>query len=262
MTVAIFNETFVGISELKLQRISDGFIYNLPIPATFAVQDNKQQMIQRTKSSQGRTVRSGAYIKGEEPLLTVDYNYMQPELIAMRAGNTFEEATYNIEIVRTVTVSQSTYPGAATGFLGHGMPADQADSRGAIREAGGLSVQLTQANYSTDISTTTNTFAQGQHGALKFSPDLMGQVVSLIMPHSVTGLGLGDGLIGEHKLVAHLSDTQNMVWVFTASNITISSDGSGFTPDAETLQLPFFLNILPGGCRTWNLYSTNQKVKC
>jgi hypothetical protein len=187
---------------------------------------------------------------------------MQPELIAMRAGNTFEEATYNIQIARTVNVTQLTYAGAANGYLGYGMPADQANSRGAIREAGGLSIQLTQADYADDLSALTNTFAQGQHGALKFSPDLMGEVVSLIMPHSVTGLGLGDGLIGEHKLVAHLSDTQNMVWVFVASNITISSDGSGFTPDAETLQLPFFLNILPGGCRTWNLYSTNQKVKC
>lgn len=178
-------------------------------------------------------------------------------------GNQFEQATYPIEIARTLEITKTTYAGAETGFLGHGMVADQTNSVGAIREPGGLSIQLARVPYATsDWDALTNTFAQGQHGALKFSEDLIGQVASFVMPHSVTGLALGDELIGEHKIVAHLADTQNRIWVFTATNVTINVEGAGFDPSAETLQLPFFLNLPPGGCRTWNLYSTNQKVKC
>lgn len=264
MTIAVFNETFVGISELKFQRISDNRVLNLPTPANFVIQENKQQKIQRTKSTQGRAVRASSFITGEEPSLQVEYSHSQPEILAFRMGNQFETNTYNIKIARTLEINQSSYQGAELGQLGHGMPADQVDTVASIRKPGALSTALTRVPYATFTASTTQTFAQGADGALKFSDDLVTarEVVSLIMPLEVTGLALGDGLVGAHRMVAHLVDTSNLVWVLIADNVTTNTEGSAFDPSAENLQLNFFLNNPPGACRAWNMYSTNQKVKC
>jgi hypothetical protein len=264
MTISVFNETFVGISELKFQRISDDRVLNLPTPANFVIQENKQQKIQRTKSTQGRVVRASSFITGEEPSLVIEYSHAQPEIMAFRMGNQFETDTYEIRIARTLEITKTSFEGAEIGQLGHGMPADQAGTAASIRKAGALSTPLTRVPFNTFTAATTATFSQGADGALKFSEDLVAakEIVSLVMPMQVTGLALGDGLVGAHRMVAHMVDTNNLVWVLIADNVTTNTEGSAFDPSAETMQLNFFLNNPPGACRAWNMYSTNQKVKC
>lgn len=264
MTVSVFNESFVGISELKFQRISDNFVLNLPTPANFVVQEGKQQKIQRTKSAQGRTVRASTYISGEEPTLSVDYMHSQPEIMAFRMGNQFEESLYDIRIARTIEVTKNSYAGAEDGYLGHGIEADDEGAVASLREPAGLSVPLVRVAFAAFDPTATRSFAVGANGAMKFSNDLVAarEVISAIIPHQVTGLAFGDGLVGPHRVVANLVDTQNRVWVFTADNVTPNVEGSAFDPSAETMQLPFFVNNPPGACRGWNLNSTGQKVKC
>jgi hypothetical protein len=264
MTITVFNESFVGLSELKLQRISDGRVLHLPTPANFVVQENKQQKIQRTKSSQGRTVRANTFIAGEEPVLNIDYNFMQPELIALRMGNQFEQKTYPIQIARTIEVTKEGYAGAEEGYLGYGMPADQPEAKASYRQMGKNSIPLTRVAYNSFDPSATLTFAQGANGALKFSSDISqnNETVSLVLPLEVTGIALGDELVGAHRVVAHLVNTSNYVWVFTAYNVTPNVEGSALDPNAEAIQLPFFINNPPGECRGWNLTFTNQKVKC
>ena len=264
MTVKVFNETFVGVSELKFQRISDKRVLNLPTPANFVVQENKQQRIQRTKSSQGRMVRAGSYIVGEEPVLNVSYSFLQPEIIAFRLGNQFEESTFDISIARTIEVIKEDYDPAETGDLGFGMPANQVDTEASMREGGKLSEALTKQDFATFDPNTAKSYAQGENGALKFSADLVAarEVVSMVMPHTITGLALGDELVGPHRLVAHMTNTNNEIWVFMADNVTPNIDGAGFDASAESIDIPFFLNNSPGACRAWNLYFTGQRVKC
>ncbi len=264
MTVEIFNETFVGLSELKFQRISDGVVLNLPTPSSFVVAENKTQKIQTTKSAQGRMVRASTYITAEMPVLTVDYTFMQPEIIAFRLGNQFQQGTYPVSTARTIEVIQGSFGAAALNYIGNGMPADEPGTEASTRPIGGLSTLLARQPFATFDPTIVHSFAQGADGALKFSNDLVAsrEIVSVIMPLQVTGIALGDQLVGAHRVVASLVNTQNYVWIFTADNVTINVEGSTFDPQAENMQLPFFINNPPGACRGWNLYFTNQKVKC
>lgn len=265
MTISIINRTFVGISELKLKRLSDGLLYNWPIPDNFSVQDNKEQKRQYTRNAQGRRVPANNYISGEDPVLTISYTHMQPEMIAFRVGNLFEEDTKNVFLNKTLEVTTNNFAGATTSAeLGFGISADLTDTTASKVGSNGLSFPLVRAAYATFDPAVADTFAQGANGALKFSNNLVTakEIISVQMPYTVTGLTIGDNLVGPHSVVATLVDTNNKVAIFYAPVATPNLDGAGFTPGGDAMEIPLFLNNPPGACRSWDLIYTNKEVRC
>lgn len=262
MTIALLNETFKGISELKMYRHSDGLLYHLPTPQNFVLQDQKEQRMQYTRDWMGRRTRANTYVVATEASLSISYSVVNPELLAFRIGTYFESKTNDLYFTRSYTVTQNNFPAYALGSFGKGIVAD-ADAK-ASKKVGYISTPLTIQPYATFTPATANSFAVGADGALKFSDNLVAarETVSVMIPYTLTGLSIGDEIVGGHSLVAHLVTTENKVVVFTAFNVTPDLNGASIDASAEGLEIPLFVNIVPGGCYSYQMVYTNLSVEC
>lgn len=262
MTISILNETFKGISELKVLRHKDNLLMHWPTPNNFVLQDTKEQRMQYTRDWMGRRTRANTYVVASDASLSISYSHVQPELLAFRIGTYFEEKTNDVYFVRSYTVTKDSYPAYATGAFGNGIVAD-ADAKASIKTAYSTE-ELTAQPYATFNGSTAKSFAVGANGAVKFSTDLVTnrETVSLMVPYTLTGLSIGDELVGAHSIVANLVTSENKVVVFTAFNVTPNLDGASIDPSAEGLEVPMFVNIVPGTCTSYQLTYTNKIVEC
>ena len=262
MTIQILNTTFKGLADLKFLRHSDDVLMHWPTPQNFVLQDTKEQRIQMSRNNFGERTRVRTYTVSQESTLSVAYSHMQPELLAFRFGRYFEQNTKDLFYIQTYTVTKTSYDPVTTGFYGFGITAD-ADAKASIKE-GHLSVELTQQPFATFVPTTLKSFAVGANGAVKFSNDLLAarETVSLLVPYSISALGIGDELVGDHSVRAKLVDTNNEIVLFYAPNVTPNLDGAALDPSADTLELPLFVNTPPGACFSFELEWTGLKVKC
>ncbi len=261
MAVAINNRTYYGISALAITRTRDGVIYSFPTPDSFVVTPNVQQKIQNGRNAQGQSTRLRSYKAGEFPELVISYAVMRPELISFQVGNELVAGSFLTKIPKLLLVTQTTYPAAATGFVGKGTVVDAVTSASIVQ--GNLSVPLSQVPYVSGTPLTGPlTFSVGVDGALIFSSDVVGQVVSLVIPCTMLANSWTDLILGDHSLNAAMVDTENQVTFFSAPLMTPNLEGAQINPSAEGTELRFFLNTPPGACRAFNIYETELKVAC
>lgn len=253
MTQAKKEATIIGVTEVKIQRVSDGLIYHLPNPANMVVDLGKDERVIMGKNRLGRTTETSSYIRGESPTLTISYQHVQPELLQFRIGNYFENQTKDLFIPVTFDLSEGgTFPASQAPNLGHSIIAG-ADAIASIKKANGMSEQLQEGVD----------FTIGAGGAITFSPSLVAakETVSMLIPYSVTGIGIGAQLIGQHRVVASAVDTEGYVWIFYAPNVKPSAAGGAIDFSAEGFDLT--LKIYPsGGCQAFTLMKTGDKVSC
>ena len=263
MTIIVNNRTYVGISSLLMKRKSDNVVLTWPVPNTFVLNTNIEQRIQESRNSQGRRVRSGSYVAGETPDLTVSYSYIQPEMISFNTGNEQASGTFGTFIPRLIEVSQAAYPADATGFLFNGVTEDDATASASVTRAG-ISTELTRVAFAAFDGTTDDQWALGADGALAFSDNLVtaGDVVAVLVPSDVTGIRLSDVLVGPHEVYATLVDTRNKVSVFEATNVTPNLEGRSIDFGSEGMEISLFLNNPPGTCRSYNIINTELSVAC
>lgn len=261
MTVAINNRTYFGISALSITRTRDGVIYNFPTPDTFVVSPNVQQKVQNGRNAQGQATRLRSYKAGEFPELSISYAVMRPELISFQVGNELVGGSYLTAIPKLLLVTQSTYPAAAVGFVGKGIVVNAVTKASSVK--GNLSVPLSQVPYVSGTPLTGPlTFSVGVDGALIFSDDVIGQVVSMVIPCTLLANSWSDLILGDHSINAAMVDTENQVTFFNAPLMTPNLEGTQINPSAEGTELKFFLNTPPGACRAFNIYETELKVAC
>lgn len=259
MTIALNNRTFVGMNSLVIERLSDNVVYNFPVPQSFVVSPNNQQKVQLGRDQQGRTARLRSYIDGALPEMVITYSTMRPELISFAVGNRLVSGSYATHLPKLLQVTKEDYAAAATGYLGKGIVADAVTQASIITD--NLSTALTQVAYATGPA-NPDEFSVGLDGALKFAPELIGEIVAMSIPYTVTANAWGDLLLGDHSIRAALVDTENKVTFFEAPLATVNLEGTAISPGSEAMELKFFLNTPPGECRAFNVYETTLQVAC
>ena len=263
MTISVNQRTYVGIASLQLKRKSDGVVLNWPQPQTFVLNTNIEQRIQEGRNAQGRKVRTGSYNAGEMPDLTIAYTYVQPEMISFNLGNQFASGTFDQFLPRTLEVTKNTYAGGAIGSIYNGITADDATAAASVTRDG-ISTALTRVADATFDPVTDDTWALGADGALQFADNLVAaqEVVTLLLPNSVTGIKLSDVLVGPHELYAFLVDTRNKITIFSATNVSPNLEGRSVDFGSEGMEISLFLNNPPGACRAFDVLATELSVEC
>ena len=168
MTIVVNQRTYVGISSLLMKRKSDDVVLTWPVPNSFVLNTNIEQRIQEGRNAQGRRVRTGSYVAGETPDLTINYNYIQPEMISFNVGNEQASGTFGTFIPRLLEVSQASYAADAAGFLLNGVTLDDPTVQASVTRDG-LSTALTRQDFGTFDGTSPandDSFALGADGAL------------------------------------------------------------------------------------------------
>ncbi|GAA6622893.1 hypothetical protein [Scytonema sp. NUACC26] len=263
MTIEKINRTIKGVAELKLLRLSDNAILHLPKPTGFTIDNAIDQRIQMTQNSQGETTRASSYIKGRMPTLRVVYSHLQPETLQFKIGNEFEPKTQKLNVVKDLLVTQALYAAVTdTARIGKNVVIDEPTQAAISRD--NESVQLVQQPFSTFDGAVNDTFAVGAGFALKFSDNLVTaqETVSIVTSETFTGRGIADNLVGAHKIRASLITTNNEVIIFKADNLTPSFDGASIDSNAESVEIPFFINQVPGQCFPYEFFYTGKFVGC
>ena len=263
MTISVNQRTYVGIASLQLKRKSDGVVLNWPQPQTFVLNTNIEQRVQEGRNAQGRKVRTGSYNAGEMPELTISYTYVQPEMISFNLGNQFATGTFDQFLPRTLEVTKNTYAAAAVGSIYEGITEDDATAAASVTR-NGISTALTRVATASFDAETDDTWALGADGALEFANNLVTaqEVVTLLLPNSVTGIKLSDVLVGPHELYAFLIDTRNKVSIFSATNVSPNLEGRTVDFGSEGMEISLFLNNPPGACRAFEMLATELSVDC
>lgn len=258
------NRTFKGLADLRLKRLSDGLIWCLPTPSTFAVDNGIEQKVQTTRNQLGEMARAGSYISGRQPNLKLSYGFMQPEILQFKIGNYFSTKTNTaLSLAKSVDVFQNAYPGALNNTqLGFTITADVVSQATVVKN--NVSTLLTQQPYASFSNATDDSFAVGDAGALKFSDNLKTAAarVSLLIPYTINTYGIGSTIVGPHSVFATLITNENEVVIFTAQKVTPDFQGSGFDTGAESIELPFFINQPAGACQSYQLDWTGLYVSC
>lgn len=271
MTIQINTRTYVGISNLLLQRQSDGVIFSWPQPETFVLNTGIAEQVQMGRDSLGRKVRSNTYVSEEMPELTINYQYVSGELVSFQVGKRMALGTFATMVPRSLVVRQASYPAAAVGFLFDGVLATETEAAGVLAGASasytdenGISTALTRQPFATFAGATVDSFAVGDDGALKFSDDIVAEqrLVTLLIPASIAGAKISETLVGPMRLYATLVDTNNKVSIFEAPNVSANLSGRSVSFGEGSLELAMYLNFLPGTCSSWSLIETPLKVAC
>jgi hypothetical protein len=260
MSVSIdgVNRTFRNIAQFCLTRLEDLYPLNLPKPQGLTIANNPTQVRVPTVDSQGYNTFAGSWVKGFDYQMQVQFAALQPELLAMRMGQIFESRTATIDFVKAFDVV-TTEMAALTNAdeWGYNITEDTEDAT-ASYTLDNVTVELTRVGYS---GTPTGTqFAVGAHAGFKFGPDLVGKRVVVKIPYEVTGLAISNSPIGSYKVSSLLITTENQVVALDVPSVTPNLDGSGFTPSAETLDIPFFIDNKEGMGRPYQVQYTNEYV--
>lgn len=176
-----------AIRRASLKGLVSGKPLVLPAPGRNVVFNRDiQSQLQTQTADNGTTVVQGQLITGEQPVVTLPYDYKTYELMALSLGYKLDSGTFNAIVCKTFQPSKTSYAAAAAGKEGYGMAADQAESKMSAL-VGGVSVELTRQTYGSFNPSTPLSFAQGADGALKVSNDIVADklFVTTYFPYSV-----------------------------------------------------------------------------
>ena len=253
MTVEKLQSTFIGVTELKMRRVKDNLVYHLPTPMNMVVEPGKNERIQMGRNKLGRKVEVSSFIDAENPVLNISYGVIQPELLQFRLGNYFQNVTKELFIPVSFDLNRGgTFPAVQAPSLGYAIVAGVA-SFASIKKPDGSSLALIDgADYTI-----------GAGGLITFSAALVAakETVSMLIPYTVTGLGIGAELIGRHEVVASIIDTEGYVWFFHAPNAKPSAAGGSIDFSAESFDLSLKL-YNSGGCQAFTLIKSSDRVSC
>lgn len=264
MTIALNNTTYVGMSNLTIQRLSDNVVYSFPSPADFVLSTGVAERPQMAKNDLGQTVRARSFAISQMPVLQVRYTHIRPEMIGFRVGRqmTEEPVPITTHLPKLIQVTKNTYSAAEANLPATGVnPATSYGSK--LDPSTANTVELPRdADFATFDHTETNSFAVSPTGGLKFSNNLIGQVVTLAIGYVSEAIKLSEQLIGDVKITAALVNTNNQVDIFEAGAATPALDNAQIQFGGEGMDMAFNLNNIPGRCAPWDLYQTGIIVSC
>lgn len=289
MSIEIHNRTYIGISSLALKRNTNtgndpNLIYNLPVPSTFILQTNVQEKQIMGRNKLGRSVRLSSVPISEMPVLQINYDHIQPELITFKVGLLQKSYTLDVYYPVILHVTKQTYQ------LSEILPLNSFNSNNPADDVEGIEgsylpydtptsvniksskLNITTAQNRNDTLGSSDVLlrvfnAQGTDPAVAeivFNNNIIGQVVTLVFKlNNKTVLAFGNELIGDVSITAALVNTANKIDIFHAPSATISLENSQIEFGSDNgLEMSFYLNNPPGSCYSWNIYQTNMAVTC
>lgn len=288
MSIEVHNRTYIGVSSLAIKRQATTgsdpeLVYNLPVPSTFVLQTNVQEKQIMGRNKLGRQVRLRSVPISEMPILQINYDHIQPELITFKVGLMQKSFNLNVHYPVILHVTKDTYQlseilptnsfGATTpatdiqGVEGSYLPYDTptATNIKSKKMTIGTSndAEATPSNAQDALLILNNNATQAV-ALIKFAASIIGQVVTLVFRlNNRQVLAFGNELIGDVSITAALVNTANKIDIFHAPSATISLENSQIEFGSDRgMEMTFYLNNPPGSCYSWNIYQTNMAVTC
>lgn len=247
--------TWRGLAELTLTPLGSTVPLDLPKPSAFTFALNPQVIRIGTTSTAGYEFQGTEQVVGYDPQFTVVYRQMQPELWALKSGNSYEAGTSEVHrFSRTVRATANTISGAAnSSVIGYTIAEDAVTKATITRDH--AQVDLTQVDYAAFDADIDDTFAVGSQGELKFANNLViGEYrVTYALDYTLVG-GYKNTTqdIGRFKVDATLITTANEVVLFKLYDVRPMVSGAQFASRQEGIEIGF--NILPPLGTSTNFY--------
>ena len=234
----------------------------LPSPSGATWNEGAEEKIYTQSDPEGRIVFDEAMDSVRQPLVTLNYNRLTKELMAMRFGGLLEEgAVSDTGFAFSRRIGRLSFPPSATGFAGEGMSADIAS---ASYLDNGISVPLTRQPFATFTGATVQSFAQGEDGELKFSDDLINKIVTVYGTYPTTDANvLGENLfdIFELKLFGVIQEAgQKEVFYIKVDRAQVVKADTSST-DFTAQDYPFSFRVLDSDCVA-QLVFPGRRVAC
>jgi hypothetical protein len=264
MSLLIQNRSFKGISNLSIRRIADNLVFNFPKPSGMVLNNPQEQRNIMSRSELGEQVLVGKYTTSRMPTMSVSFASVQPELFAFQGGYLMEKDTLQMAIPKIVRVPDSGIIPAATGtnVLGKGITAN-ATAYASTSETGNIT-PLTQNTFEGHATwrTTLNNFAIGADGAIAFSNNLVGKIVTVVIPATITGSTISEILVGEVVIDCALVNSLNKITLLHVPSALIDPSNNALDANAEGLEMMFTMLTPPGRCTAFDLLETDFSVVC
>jgi hypothetical protein len=232
-----------------------GIIHVTPSASKFVLATGLTEIKKQAASQLGVKVTATTVIDAEEPLMTLSYGTLNAFTAGLLFGRSFAVQTLASYLAKNnVLLSGNSIAGATSaGQEGYGLAADPA---GAIASQfnNNLDVPLTYVTpYSTfDPVGTTNSFAVGANGALKFSNNLIGYPVSWLIPvPTASRLALTGNTFFDFNVKVFFLDLQNRVSLFEATSVKPVL-GKNFDPSAESVDIELRVNYDGSTCAPYS----------
>jgi hypothetical protein len=208
-----------------------GKLFVLPTPTAPEIDPGITQLLGITKNDLGEDTVESIEIVGQQPLLTVTFPSVTPQLLALRYMRQLETVTSAPFVVeKTLRVTKGTYAGVATGKFGDTMTADQAGSKMSVIGALGEITPLTRVAFASFDAETDDTFAQGEDGAFKVADNIIGSDVAYSFPFTQNGLSVSEAPITDMDISMLVTMTDLKIFRVEIPSVTVDFEGSGAIP--------------------------------
>jgi hypothetical protein len=242
------NRTFKGLSELVFYNLRTNIALNLPKPSDFNIIKNYSQKRLVDVTDNGETAYSGVYIDGQDPQLQIIYTQWQPEIMGLKMGTIFQEATKSLNMSKSIDAYRT----------GVDLPLNVGDD---LTLTSLVSASYTVNNQSVDVSGLITLNLANK--TVNFDPSLAGKRVSFRFTADVTGALSSTGdRENEFAVSATLITTANEIVIVDIARCAINFEGAAFTPKSEQIDLNFFIPPIAGTCDPVNYTFTNNYINC
>ncbi len=241
-----------------------GVIYVLPNPSKFALNTGITELKKQASSQLGVKVTSTTVIASEEPIITLSFATATSFISGMLMGRKFALQSVASFLAKNniLLTSNTLNPVANAGELGYGSLADVAGAKAAVFR-NNQNVALTYVNnYSTfSPSGTTDSFAIGANGAVKFSDNLIGSPVSYQVPlPAAQRLALTADTNFDYGVKVFFLDLDSRVSYFEATSVKPVL-GKTFDPSAESVDVELRVNYNGSTCAPYSFqYLTSNDI--
>lgn len=256
MAVNIVNYGFKSVPRnIIFTDNATGIIYVTPTASKFVLATGLTEIKKQAASQLGVKVTATTVIDAEEPLITLSYGSATAFITQMVMGRKFAlQSVASYLAKNNVLLTSNSISGSTTsGQEAYGLGADIAGSLGAVFRLN-QNVALTFVTpYSTfDPATTTDSFAVGANGALKFSNNLIGSPVSWQIPvPAASRLALTGDTNFDYNVKVFFLDLENRVSLFEASSVKPVL-GKNFDPSAESIDVELRVNYSGAQCAPYS----------
>lgn len=236
-----------NIAELSFKDLDTGLILNLPKPSSFMLNRGYGQRRVSTVDAKGNITYSDNYVVSEDPQLQIMYTQWQPELMGLKLGTKFEEATKTLNISKAFDVYRT----------GVDLPLNIGGAGVVIND---WTASYTTGNLSADASALL-TVDEGAK-TVNFQSGLANKRVTFQFNITVTGVSSSAKKVANHSVAATLIATDDEIIFLEIPKVSINFETAQLNPQAEQIDLNFYINAVAGRCEPYDLIYSGEYIEC
>lgn len=236
-----------NIAELSFKDLDTGLILNLPKPSSFMLNRGFGQKRVPTVDAKGSITYADNYVVSEDPQLQIMYTQWQPELMGLKLGTKFEEATKTLNISKAFDVYR-TGVALPLNIGGVGIVINSFDCS---YTSGNLSVDATSL---VTVDTTAKT--------VTFNEALANKRVTFQFNITVTGVSSTAKKVANHSVSATLIATDDEIIFLEIPKVSINFETAQLNPQADQIDLNFYINAVAGRCEPYDLIYSGEYIEC